>query len=145
MGDELLESAELLALGEQLRADSRRLAAAYPARRDVAREFAYARRRSPRGLVMALAAGIAAVGLTLWGATVWQSQPPLHGPVVERGPALVVADASPAESSLGGGSTEVMIVPVASFEEIDVLTVPEREAVFDLLEGDASEVSYLSI
>lgn len=145
MGDELLESADLVALGEQLREDSRRLAVAYPARRDVPREFAYTRRRSPRRWAISLAAGIAAIGLTLWGATTWQSVPQVHGPVVNRGPAVALADAAPAETSLGTTGTDVMIVPVASFEEIDVLTVPEREAVFDLLEGDASEVSYLSI
>lgn len=143
--DELLESADLLALGEQLREDSRRLAAAYPTRGDVAREFADTRGRSPRRLAIALAASIAAVGLTLWGATAWQSVPVGHGPVVDRGPAVVVADATPTESSLGASESDVMIVPVVSFQEIEVLTVPEREAVFDLLEGDASEVSYLSI
>jgi len=145
MADELLESADLLALGEQLREDSRRLAAAYPPRRDVAREFDDTRRRSPRRQAIALAAGIAAVGLTLWGATAWQAVPKRHGPVVDRGPADMVADATRVESLLDTTGAEVTIVPVASFEEIEVLTVPEREAVFDLLEGDTSEVSYLSI
>lgn len=146
MNDDLLNSPELLALAEQLRDDARHLAETYPARHGATREFARTRSRSPRRFAMALAAGLAAIGLTLWSVSAWRSVPKLHGPVVERGQVLAAAEAgSPLGSSLGASAAGVVIVPVASVEEVEELTVPEREAVFDLLEGDESEVAYLSI
>ncbi|MBX3415355.1 MAG: hypothetical protein KF708_21915 [Pirellulales bacterium] len=147
LNDDLRDSPELLALAEQLRDDARHLSAAFPARRDVPREFAYARSRAPRRWPLALAASLAAVGLTVWGVAVWKSSSVGHGPAADARPAVAVAGmvAPPATTSGSAVAPEVMLVPVASYEEVEELTIPEREAVFDLLEGESSEVAYLSI
>lgn len=142
-----IDSPELAALAEQLTDDAHRLARTYPSRGVPTRVFAVSRdRTSHRRTALVLAAGLSALGLMTWIALSGGTRPPMNRPVVDRGPVVSSVELDPITRTLPRASAAgVLVVPVATFEEFDELTAPEREAVFDLLEGQTTEDSYLSI